>query len=1418
MLNKRPDPASADNEDTLRQERDRIKQILDTVELVIVTLSPEGRISLINPAGCRLLGYSEEELIGENWFEKCLPQPEGMETVWPVFLEIMQGRLDTTEYYENEVLTRGGERRMIAWHNSISRDSEGQVDMALAAGQDITERKRTEAALKESEERYRSLFENMSQGVTYQDREGRITAANPAAQRILGLSPDNMLGRTVTDPLWTPVREDGSVFPVEDRPTVLARLTGQPVNDVIQGLHNPVDDSMHWVLTSAVPRFKDDGKSLLEVIATFTDITRLKKTEEELSNALQLVSAHFHNSPLAIIEFDPQFRIIRWSVEAEKMFGWTAGEVMGKAIGEFKWVYREDEELVRQESEGLNSGTRARSLNVNRNYRKDGTVIHCEWYDSAIYGPQGELVSILSLVLEITDRVNAEAALKESELLYRTLGEAIDFGVWICDAEGFNTYASESFLRMVGRSLEQIQEFGWLDRLPPEDVEPTKEHWLRCVRTGENFQREHRFRSATGEIKNVLAIGRPIRDEKGAIVKWVGLNLDITELKLAQEEVAGHRQLLSTLVNNLPNGALIIRGSDMRIQLFNPAYQAIAPGKEMLGKTFAELWPEVQPRLDEICRRVLETGEPYEAADELFEIRRSPGGPLETGYFTWRLVRIDLPGNEGPGLLNTVWETTPRKRIEDALRESEEKFSTVFRNNPLPMALGDIESSYCIDVNEAFVQVLGYSRADVIGKSGFGLRLFVDAARLDEILQKIATEGSARDQEAALRTKDGQTRYGLMSADVLTLHGQRKLLIVMHDITERLVAEKALKDLTEELDGFFSLSLDLFCIFSPSGNFRRINPTWEQQLGYGLNDLVGMRLLDMLHPDDRQPAAEALSSLAQGQRVYNIVNRFRHKDGSYRWLEWRSMPLGGKLIYAVARDVTERKLAEEDLARLQTAVEQAGDDVVVTDREARILYVNPSVARTTGYTKEELLGKNPRILKSGKHDIQFYREMWDTLTAGDAWNGRLFNRGKSGQEIIQDASITPIRDAKKEIVGYVSVRRDVTGQLEIENHLRQMQKMEAIGTLAGGIAHDFNNVLFAIQGNAELALANLDPDHPAARNANRVLAATQRAKGLVQQILAFSRKSDKQRTRLDLTEIAREVVTLMRASIPSTIEIQLRLDPVGSVVVADPTEMHQLLMNLCANAAQAMEGLTGILGISLGEVEIDGERPAGPRSLKPGLYQVLCVTDTGPGIPPVMQERIFEPFFTTKEVGRGTGLGLAVVHGIATRMGGTVTLFSDEGQGSAFHVYLPAEPGALEEVIPPERALPRGSERVLVVDDEPDLVAVVSMMIEGLGYTVETAGNGQEALELVKRDPMHFDAILTDQTMPKLTGGELAKEVLRLRPELPVLLCTGFSMTVPPETALEIGIVEYLTKPISTKELAFALRRALSGKSPVMAK
>ncbi|HIJ79965.1 MAG: response regulator, partial [Desulfobulbaceae bacterium] len=580
-----------------------------------------------------------------------------------------------------------------------------------------------------------------------------------------------------------------------------------------------------------------------------------------------------------------------------------------------------------------------------------------------------------------------------------------------------------------------------------------------------------------------------------------------------------------------------------------------------------------------------------------------------------------------------------------------------------------------------------------------------------------------------------------------------------------------------------------------------------------LRDVSGQEVGEFVVLQDFEHKKSLMQRLSLTQGITFIV------FGSVLYLFfWMYLTRVQKLLLSSRREledeIAERKISQRACQvseeRYRDLFEHAHDLIMIVHPDGRILYVNRSWCETLGFADYEI--SELKLADIVVHsDVQAFLETFNkVITVGEAKDIRASFVSKLGKKISVAGSAT----CKYENQAPVSVRcilRDVTEQEELKEQLYQSQKIQAIGTLAGGIAHDFNNILTAILGYSEFLKKDIVEGSEGWFSLQEVIKAGRRAKELVKQILTFSRQAKYELQPVQLNLVVNEALGLVRSSIPTTVAIRSAISSSCGVIMADPTQMHQVIMNLCTNGYQAMkQDSDGELTVSLESVEIKAGDYLVGEGLAPGIYLKLRVADTGCGMEPAVMSRIFEPYFSTKEQGDGAGLGLSVVHGIVERHHGHIAVESVPGEGSTFTIYFPQVDTQRPIVIPEyEAPIQRGDERVMVVDDERAVAQLERMALEGLGYQVQSFTVSEEALEVFRNKPDKFDLIITDMAMPNMTGAELARKLIAIRPDIPIILCTGFSETINEVQAKALGIEEYIMKPVIEKDIAIAVRKVL---------
>ncbi len=754
-----------------------------------------------------------------------------------------------------------------------------------------------------------------------------------------------------------------------------------------------------------------------------------------------------------------------------------------------------------------------------------------------------------------------------------------------------------------------------------------------------------------------------------------------------------------------------------------------------------------------------------------------------------------------------------RSRNLEALRASEQRYRSIFENSSDAILIAEIETQAIRYANAAAARLSGYSVSELCTMS-------VAALSPPDTLQNNMAEFAAvvggtkslAEGLPALR-KDGVRMVLDVAAAPITIAGRPMIAGFFRDATERTRAGQALRASETRYRRLFEAAKDGILILDPdTGRIVDVNPYMTELTGFSRDAFVGKELWEIGLFRDVAASKMAFAQLQSQQFVrYEDLPLARGGGGTVD-VEFVSnvyLVDDRKVIQCNIRDITARKRAEIEHARLAMAIEQADEAVVITDAQGTIEYVNPAFETGTGYGRAEALGQNPRLLKSGVQDAAFYAALWASISAGTTWRGRMVNRKKDGTLYSEDASITPIRNAAGAIASYVAVKRDVTDRLALDAQLLQSQKMEAVGRLAGGVAHDFNNVLSVVLTYAELVSSDLPPGSPARADLEEIRRAGQRAVDLTRQLLAFSRQQVLEMKVLDLSDSLRGVEKMIARLLGADVTLTtLAASDLWNVKV-DPGQFEQILLNLAVNARDAMP-LGGQLTIETANVALDDEYAHAHGGVKAGDYVVVAVSDTGSGMDAATQARIFEPFFTTKEAGKGTGLGLATVFGIVQQSGGHIWVYSEPGKGTAFKVYLPRCSRPAEKLAAP-RTEPsqRGSETVLLVEDEEQVRHVARDILRRQGYVVLEASNGGEALLICEQHGARIQLLVTDVVLPRMSGRQLAERLATLRPQMRVLFMSGYT----DDAILLHGILDsgvaFLQKPITPTSLSRRVRDVL---------
>jgi len=920
------------------------------------------------------------------------------------------------------------------------------------------------------------------------------------------------------------------------------------------------------------------------------------------------------------------------------------------------------------------------------------------------------------------------------------------------------------------------------------------------------FNFPHRL--ASGEVRDVEVYSGPIKYGQDTFL--YSIIHDVTKRKQAEEALKASEKKYQSLFNDAQVALFRNRLSDGKILEINERYAKMAGYSNiqdcMAEFNAADAWvdPNERKKLMEILQ---ENGF---ISDYETEIIRKDGAKIWISFSA-----MIFPEKEF--LEGSIVDITERKQKEDRYKKTIESSIDGFW-------IIDIKGKF-LEVNDAYSTMIGYNRDELLKMSIMDVEALEHPEETKKRIEKIIKNGSVR-FESTHRHKKGH----IINVEVSSTYTQDSgglCFVFLRDITDRNRIEERLRENEEKYRTLFERESNAIFIYDPdTTNILDANAATSKLYGYSHEELIGMSC--MKFSAEAKQSKSAMEKIRENGEV-SVPNRLhRKKDGTVFPVDISGYSVtisGEEVMYAVSKDITKQKKTEKALKNnqnfLNRIIDQSPFAIWVSDKKGTIIKCNLALTKLLNITDEQLIGKynvfeDGIAIKQGLiPKIRTVFEDGKTANFSVEWDANELGY-KDAHKVHIEGTMFPIHDDKGNLTNVVNHWIDVTKhkqaekiKMQLESQVQQSQKMESIGTLAGGIAHDFNNILFPIVGHTEMLLQDVPEDSPFKDGLNQIYAGAMRASDLVKQILTFSRQESGELKLMKMQPIIKEVLKLIRSTIPTTIDIKQNIDLKCGVIKADPTQIHQIVMNLCTNAYHAMEEAGGELKVSLKENKLS-ESDLITHDIAPGDYACLSIADTGKGMDKELTDKIFDPFFTTKEKGKGTGMGLSVVHGIVKSMGGAIQIDSEYRKGTEFHVYLPVEKSFSEEqVIDSKVEIQSGTEQVLLVDDEETILSMEKQMLKRLGYQVTSRTSSIEALEAFRAAPDKFDLVITDMAMPNMPGNKLSAELIKIRSDIPVLLCTGFSETMSKEKAASIGIKGFLLKPIMMKDLAQKIREVL---------
>jgi PAS domain S-box-containing protein len=1370
-------------QEEIEKSRSRYSDLYDFAPVGYFTFDEKGQILEANLTGARMLGLERTLLVNKSFH--LFVRSESLDNFRSHRLLVLKsGLLQTCEL---ELRKKDGKLFFARLESIPVKDPKGHFGQIRTAVIDITRQHQAEEALQAEHAFRQALADSVSSGLVAYDREGRQIYTNQAFCQMIGYAPEELIGAKPPYVYWPPEEEKSLVKTFQE-----IFSSEKPVGKLELRLKKRT--GARFEVLSMFSPLKDSAGKPRGWVASIGDITETKKREEEVRRL---------NSQL-------EERVRRRTAELEAANEGLKNEILERKKAEASREKINHRMQVLSETAGqlLQNDDPAKIL-IDL-CRKVMIALDCQVFFNYLVEEGKQRL-----------RLNAYAGIPEQAA--RKV-EFLDFGVAVCGC------AARDALPIV---VENI----------PETLDPRTDF----VRSFGVLAYACHPLVDRGRVIGTLSFGTRSRTAFGtdelAVMKTISdrMSVAMERIRLYEEakEQAGE---LQAIFDSLTDAVVVYdaRGNPTK---FKP------PGNAASGGPFP-----IQDLRDSFFRK-LSLRHPdgrVAASPEIPSTRALRGETVldEILHFTTPegreiIIRASaspiLKDGKVAGAVTTWSDITRLKEVEEALQVSEERFRIALENSPITVFNQDRKLRYTWVYNPT----QGFGKGDFAGKTD--REVFPeDAARLAKIKNKILETGmSAREESFA--TVNGEVRFFDLNMEPLydsagSIVGITTAAI---DLTARKKMEEELRRSRDELEvrvrertqDLNERIEELNCLYLISNLLKKQDSPLEDLL-QGVADTIpsGLRFPEITcakitirgrefkSKDFAESPWELRSQILLGGKPAGEVRVFYREEKPPSTGEGPFLKEERTLIDALAAQVgefAERRQAEdalreskEELLRLIAAVGQASESIVITDMAGVIQYVNPSFESIHGCRQGDALGKKfEEFLKRGWADEAIEAHIRDSVAEGRKWIGHLTRKKEKGAVMELDVAVSPVRDAGGKIINYLFVERDVTREMRLQETMHQSQKMEALGTLAGGIAHDFNNLLMSMVINTDLALMDIPGDSSPRASLEQVLKAAETGRALVKQIIAFSRPDLHEKHPIPIAKVIQESLKMVRASIPTSIDIRENLTAASGLARVSPDQIQQVLFNLCGNAAYAMRDRGGLLEVNLAEVDLDRAGAAVYPDLEPGPYLKLSVKDTGAGIEPMILDRIFDPFFTTKKKGEGTGMGLAVVHGIVKGCKGAVTVTSSPGQGATFEILLPRAEGQAEEFAP--TALPPGrGERILLVDDEEAVLASVKSLLDRLGYVVTGVNDARKAWDIFRAEPDGFELVITDYVMPRMTGMQLAEKLLSLRRDLPIILATGYSEEVTEEEVKGLGIREFLLKPSTTQALAQIVRRVLNGGKP----
>jgi PAS domain S-box-containing protein len=1154
----------------------------------------------------------------------------------------------------------------------------------------------------------------------------------------------------------------------------------------------------------------EDGKSRDELLRELQEARTLLAKQKAREERLRQVYADFPTPGYTWKRVGDDFELVSFNHAAVEATDGKAENYLGVKLTEF---IPDMPEMIR-EMHSCFSEQHSFQRKAEYTFRTTGetkTVLN-----TYMYFPPDRVVVLQD---DITDRIEAERALRESEESARLQFQRFPMPTYTWKLQGRDFVLAEHNLAAEAATQGKIKEFLGIQLSEMyKDNSEIREDLHLCFEEQTSFKKEiDYYYQSIGTLRRII-----VHYTYVPLDKVVVSTEDITDRVHAEAALRESEEMFRAVTESAAD-AIFCKDLDRRYTLANPAMAKLLgrPASEIIGKRAEDLFdPEAVAAVQE-------------ADDPAFEGRVNVGSwAINVGEdrYTFHVVEVPLLDSNGDvrGICGIVRDISDLKNAEKAIRENEEKYRTLIANIPDVTWTTDAEGN-TIFISPDVERVYGFSTEEVVA-NGFEVwlgRIHPDDKEKVEAAFGELMESDHYDVEYRIQRKDGAWIW-LHDRSIKTYEkdGRRLADGVFSDVTDRHAAEQALRDSEGKFRSMGTAALDAVILMDSEGTAAFWNPAAERMFGYSEQEMLGKSIHEVLVPtkylERFRKGFEQFKNSGKGFAVGKVLELTAiHKDGTEFPIEIAVAPIliqDSRWAAATIRDISDRRKTEQELLTRNYAINSSLNAIAIAGLDGVLVFVNPAFLRMWGLeSDDDAIGKSSVDFWREKKQA---REVVGAVKDSGSFFGEMQGLRKDGSAFDAQVSASVIISALGAAVGMVASFVDLTQQKRtekekraLEERLYQAGKMEAVGTLAGGIAHDINNILQSIFTNVSVGTLELSGDHPVQETLQSILRSSKRAADLVDQILTFSRQSHLTRVPVFLAPLVKETLKMLDATKPPNVRMNVVASDPGAAVLADPSQVHQLYMNICKNAFFAMQNNGGLLEIETRRVDVDESGSIPKRDLDAGSYVQLTFEDSGDGMEPEVLGKIFDPFFTTKPVGEGTGLGLSVVHGIVETLEGRIFASSEPGKGTKIEIFLPRLDKSSMASAADEGQVQKGNENILCVDDEEEQVRLTQVVLAKSGYSAEATTSAEDALTLLEDSSRTFDLAIFDQMMPEMTGVELAEEFLQRGAKTKVVIATGNPSMLPPEQDRPANICCILIKPFTVESLTRTIRDLLDGKA-----